>query len=98
MAPRKALWWTASDYRDGEDDLLDDLHTTSVFASLSKLYLSETYSDMKIECAGETFHAHRAVVCPQSPFFDRALSGGFQVLRRLPLVSFSALPCQAHLT
>jgi hypothetical protein len=34
---------------------------------------------MTIRCGGRDFKAHRAVVCSQSPFFDRALSGGFLV-------------------
>lgn len=79
MAQQKAPSSTGGDYRDQDNDPLDDLRTASVFASLSRLYLSETYSDMKIVCGDETFHAHRAIVCPQSPFFDKALSGGFQV-------------------
>ena len=74
--------------RDGDDGTLDDMPTTSLFASLGKLYASEKYSDMNIVCGGETFHAHRAVVCSQSPFFDKALSGGFSVCFLLSILSF----------
>ncbi|KAK0644242.1 BTB/POZ protein, partial [Cercophora newfieldiana] len=41
------------------------------------LLFSPKYSDMTITCRGEEFKAHRAIVCPQSPFFDAALSGSF---------------------
>jgi len=34
---------------------------------------------MTITCGGMEFKAHRAIVCPQSRFFDAALSGGFKV-------------------
>ena len=56
--------------------------TTSIFASLSSLYLDSRFSDMTIICQGHEFKAHRAIVCTQSPFFDKALSSPFQVLIR----------------
>jgi hypothetical protein len=58
---------------------IDNLRTTSIFASLSALRLSEKFSDMTIRCGGRDFKAHRAIVCSQSSFFDGALSGGFSV-------------------
>lgn len=37
------------------------------------------HSDFTIKCDGETLKAHKAIVCPQSRYFDAALSGEFQV-------------------
>ena len=45
----------------------------------SSLYLSEKHSDMKIVCGTKTFPAHKAIVCPQSEYFDKACSGKFRV-------------------
>lgn len=90
---------TRPSHRDRDDDARGGLATTSLFASLSRLYSSETYSDLKIICGGETFHAHRAVVCSQSPFFHRALSGGFHVCSPPnSLRSFVFGSCRATLT
>ncbi|BDD61169.1 hypothetical protein MAP00_006240 [Monascus purpureus] len=36
------------------------------------------HSDFTIKCDGETLKAHKAIVCPQSRYFDAALSGEFQ--------------------
>ncbi len=66
-------------HRNGTPGVVDDLRTTSVLASLSKLFLNEKFSDMSITCQGREFKAHRAVVCTQSAFFDRALSTSFMV-------------------
>jgi hypothetical protein len=45
-----------------------------------KSLLSEgKYADMTISCRGRDFKGHRAIICSQSPFFDAALRGGFQV-------------------
>ncbi|KAK4232676.1 BTB/POZ protein, partial [Achaetomium macrosporum] len=49
----------------------------SIFSSLSALFLSDKYSDMTITCGGRELKAHRAIVCSQSRFFDKAFSGGF---------------------
>ncbi|KAF9872000.1 hypothetical protein CkaCkLH20_10632 [Colletotrichum karsti] len=64
--------------RDATYDHLDDLRTTSIFSGLSSLLLSDKFSDMTITCGGRTFKAHRAIVCPQSSFFDKAFSSGFK--------------------
>lgn len=53
---------------------------TAVFPYLSDIFLSEKYSDMVIKCRGGTeYKAHRAIVCPQSPFFDAAMTGAIKV-------------------
>ena len=39
---------------------------------------SDEYTDSTITCDGITFEVHRAVVCPQSPFFKEALQGSFK--------------------
>ncbi|KAF7560163.1 hypothetical protein G7046_g4000 [Stylonectria norvegica] len=69
---------TGSEYRDGEHGIVGDLRTTSVHASLSALFMNERFSDITIHCRGCEFKAHRAVVCTQSSFFDKAFDGGFK--------------------
>lgn len=41
------------------------------------LLFNEKWSDFTVVCGGERIPIHRAVVCPQSKFFEKALSGGF---------------------
>ncbi|KAI9771147.1 MAG: hypothetical protein M1840_002498 [Geoglossum simile] len=50
----------------------------SIYASLASLLFEDKYSDLTITCGGRTFRAHRAVVCPQAPFFDKACDGSFK--------------------
>ena len=50
--------------------------------ALRSLYKDEKYSDLTVSCGPRTFKLHRAVVCPQSPFFEKACSGGFKVRKR----------------
>ncbi|RMJ09221.1 hypothetical protein CDV36_011168 [Fusarium kuroshium] len=69
---------TGNDYRDEEDDGIDAFCATSIHASLSTLLHNEKFSDMTIRCGGREFKAHRAIVCTQSKFFDRALSSNFK--------------------
>ncbi|KAF5488081.1 hypothetical protein K4K60_011915 [Colletotrichum sp. SAR11_57] len=59
-------------------EAVDDLRTTCIFTALSGLFLPEKYADMTITCNGSTFKAHRAIVCPQSSFFDKAFSASFK--------------------
>lgn len=70
---------TGACHRDGEYGAIDDLRTRSIYSSLSCLFLSEKFSDMTIRCGGREFKAHRAIVCPQCPFFDKAMTIGFKV-------------------
>ncbi|KAF5576689.1 hypothetical protein FPCIR_12479 [Fusarium pseudocircinatum] len=49
----------------------------SIHAALATLIHSEKFSDMTITCGERQFKTHRAVVCTQSPFFDKALSGDY---------------------
>jgi len=55
----------------------------ALYQALRSLYGSEKYSDLTVVCGTDqnarTFKLHRAVVCPQSDFFDKACSGGFLV-------------------
>jgi hypothetical protein len=67
-----------ADYRD-DYNTIEDLGTTSIYSALSSLLGSEKFSDMTIRCGGREFKAHRAIVCPQSHFFERAVMGGFAV-------------------
>jgi hypothetical protein len=60
-------------FKDPGDDekSVDDLCAASVHTSFSKLFLSEKYHDIIIECGGREFKAHRAVVCLQCPWFEK---------------------------
>ncbi|TDZ27702.1 Protein roadkill [Colletotrichum spinosum] len=40
--------------------------------------MSDKYSDMTIRCGGRTFKTHKAIVCSQSSFFDKALNSSFK--------------------
>ncbi|KAH6958091.1 BTB/POZ protein [Fusarium avenaceum] len=67
-----------SRYReDGHSDI-DDFCGTSIHAALSTLLGSDKFSDMTIICGGREFKAHRAVVCTQSSFFDKAMCSNFK--------------------
>lgn len=65
--------------RHNYDVEVAELRAVAIFRSLCELRRSDKFADMTIRCGGRDFKAHRAVVCSQSPFFDRALSGGFLV-------------------
>lgn len=46
---------------------------------LNGLPESIDYADLKITCQGAQYNVHRAVVCPQCPFFAAAMRHDFQV-------------------
>ncbi|KAK1994716.1 POZ domain-containing protein [Colletotrichum falcatum] len=69
--------WEEDKYPREPSETVDDLRTTSIFTALSGLFLSNKYADMTITCNGSTFKAHRAIVCSQSSFFDKAFSAPF---------------------
>ncbi|KAH8688392.1 BTB/POZ protein [Ilyonectria robusta] len=69
---------TGSEHRDSEYNFIHDASVISVHASLSTLLFSEKFSDMTIRCGGREFKAHRAIICTQSSFFDRAFSSDFR--------------------
>lgn len=54
----------------------------AIYRSLRRLFLDDKYADLTIRCDGQDFRVHRAILCPQSPFFDRACHGGFKVRPR----------------
>jgi hypothetical protein len=64
------------------DDLVEQVPpigaATNLTEAMSRLRQSAKYSDLVIACRGREFAVHRAVVCLQSSFFDKACSGGFQ--------------------
>jgi len=43
------------------------------------LFLGAKYPDMIISCGGHEFNVHRAIICPQSSFFEAAVNGNFSV-------------------
>ena len=49
------------------------------------LYKEDKYSDLVVACEDQKFNLHRAVVCPQSPFFERKCENDAQVFFFLPL-------------
>jgi hypothetical protein len=78
-------------YRDPEHDAIEDIRTTSVYASLGGLLNSAKFSDMIIFCGGRHFKAHRAIVCTQSSFFDKALTRAFAVRHPVPIINLVIL-------
>jgi hypothetical protein len=51
----------------------------AIHDALAALHGDEKYADLTVTCGDHTFKLHRAVICPQSPFFEKACSGGFMV-------------------
>ena len=50
----------------------------ALYESIRSLHNQEQYSDLAVICGGNRiFKLHRAIVCPQSGFFEGACSGGF---------------------
>ncbi|KAH6640171.1 hypothetical protein F5144DRAFT_87652 [Chaetomium tenue] len=49
----------------------------AIYDGLASLYGDEKYTDLTVTCGGQTFRLHRAVICSQSPFFEKACSGNF---------------------
>jgi hypothetical protein len=47
--------------------------------NMEHLLESTKYTDLTLMCAGRSIPAHRAIICPQSGFFDAACSGKFLV-------------------
>ncbi|KAB8233406.1 hypothetical protein ETB97_001360 [Aspergillus alliaceus] len=61
----KTPYWDASYRKD------------ALLTSVSKLLLDSQYSDFTILCGGYRFPVHKAVICPQSEFFAKAMNGSF---------------------
>ncbi|KAF5625025.1 hypothetical protein F52700_9400 [Fusarium sp. NRRL 52700] len=64
-------------YRNDNYDYIEESKGISIHAALATLVHSEKFSDMTIICGARRFKTHRAVVCTQSPFFDKAMSGDY---------------------
>ncbi|CAJ2502518.1 Uu.00g099120.m01.CDS01 [Anthostomella pinea] len=45
---------------------------------LRSLFLNDKYADLTVTCKGREVKVHRAVVCSQSSFFDKACTSGFK--------------------
>jgi len=48
---------------------MSDIQDDGIHATLSSIFKSEKYSDLKIRCGSQEFKVHRAIICPRSPFF-----------------------------
>ena len=59
----------------------------TLFASL---FQSGDYSDVTISCGGRTWKVHRAILCPQSSFFEKACNNGFLVSYYCDIVDYEA--------
>ncbi|KAK4168492.1 hypothetical protein QBC43DRAFT_310321 [Cladorrhinum sp. PSN259] len=66
-----------ADHRNENHDAIEAFGSTSIYSALSSFLGSDKFSDMTIRCGDRVFKAHRAIVCSQSAFFDKALTGGF---------------------
>ncbi|KAF5611437.1 uncharacterized protein FSUBG_2270 [Fusarium subglutinans] len=66
------------EYRNDNYDYIEESEGISIHAALATLIHSEKFSDMTIICGERQFKTHRAVVCTQSPFFDKAMSGDYK--------------------
>lgn len=48
-------------------------------ASDLKLLATGNFADAEIICGDKTFKIHKSVVCTRSVWFEKALTGGFEV-------------------
>ncbi|KAG2161265.1 hypothetical protein VTO58DRAFT_104176 [Aureobasidium pullulans] len=48
------------------------LSEKSLTSTMAKLQESGAYSDFQIVCGSDTYHVHKAIICPQSEFFRAA--------------------------
>ncbi|KAI0398402.1 hypothetical protein F5Y17DRAFT_1853 [Xylariaceae sp. FL0594] len=55
-----------------------DQQNKELLGSLEKLYTGGDFSDLTIACGEETYLVHKAVLCPQSDFFDRICKSPFK--------------------
>ncbi|KAH7248573.1 BTB/POZ protein [Fusarium redolens] len=78
-----ALWITSEthSYNDCSEEMeieeqyaVDDLCASSTRASSYKLLFGGNYSDISIVCRGREFKVHRAVVCTQCEWFEKAFT------------------------
>ena len=58
---------------------------------LGSLMNDSTFADLTLRCRSETFAVHRAVICPQSKFFEKSICGAFKVSRSRKLYCFDAI-------
>ncbi|KAF4946276.1 hypothetical protein FGADI_11302 [Fusarium gaditjirri] len=56
----------------------ENKHVKMLGESLAQLYETGTYSDFVITCGNDTYHVHKAIVCPRSSFFTAACNLNFK--------------------
>lgn len=64
------------------DGDMDVVAASMIHAALLPLYRTGKLSDLTVTCGDRVFRVHKAIVCAQSPFFDKACTSGFKV--RIP--------------
>ncbi|KAF2841109.1 hypothetical protein M501DRAFT_1013924 [Patellaria atrata CBS 101060] len=52
--------------------------TVILLSSIASLFTSGNYSDFTVICGSETYKVHKAVICPQSEFFQKTFEGNFK--------------------
>lgn len=55
------------------------MESSNISLVMKDILRTGKYSDFTIKCEGHQFKVHQVIVCSQSPFFDAAVCGGFQV-------------------
>lgn len=55
------------------------MEASNISLAMREILRTGKYSDLTIKCKGHQLKVHQAIVCSQSPFFDAAICGGFQV-------------------
>ncbi|KAK5707670.1 hypothetical protein LTR97_000208 [Elasticomyces elasticus] len=54
-----------------------ELHS-ALARNMERMFFSGRYSDLVVRCGAMQWRVHKAVLCPQCPFFERACDGTFK--------------------
>lgn len=68
---------------DSQNSMANTKHSESVIKGLATMHHTKAYSDLVIKCGTRTFDVHKAIVCPQSAWFEAACKpDAFKVCHR----------------